>query len=82
MTWPAASKMLKKLTVRDIEVEGKRVLVRVDFNVPLDKKMRVIIEPTYEVASKWMANYVAKRIIESEATTEDIGRQKVILPLR
>jgi len=27
---------LTKKTIRDIEVEGKRVLVRVDFNVPLD----------------------------------------------
>ena len=26
---------MKKKTVRDIEVKGKRVLVRVDFNVPL-----------------------------------------------
>ena len=24
--------------------------------------MRVIIEPDYDVASKWMANFVAKRI--------------------
>jgi len=29
---------LNKKTVRDIDVLGKRVLVRVDFNVPLDKK--------------------------------------------
>ncbi|MEW6033458.1 MAG: phosphoglycerate kinase [Chloroflexota bacterium] len=29
--------MLRKKTVRDIEVRGKRVLVRVDFNVPQDK---------------------------------------------
>jgi len=29
--------MTKKKTVRDIGVSGKRVLVRVDFNVPLDK---------------------------------------------
>ncbi|MBN1863056.1 MAG: phosphoglycerate kinase [Dehalococcoidales bacterium] len=28
---------MSKLTVRDIEVGGKRVLVRVDFNVPLDE---------------------------------------------
>jgi phosphoglycerate kinase len=28
---------MNKRTVRDIEVTGKRVLVRVDFNVPLDK---------------------------------------------
>ena len=29
---------MNKMTVRDIEVGGKRVLVRVDFNVPLDEK--------------------------------------------
>jgi len=29
---------VNKMTVKDIEVRGKRVLVRVDFNVPLDKK--------------------------------------------
>ncbi|HIE17707.1 MAG TPA: phosphoglycerate kinase [Dehalococcoidia bacterium] len=29
---------MDKRTVRDVEVEGKRVLVRVDFNVPLDAK--------------------------------------------
>ncbi len=28
---------MDKMTVRDIEVSGKRVLVRVDFNVPLDE---------------------------------------------
>jgi len=28
---------MNKLTVKDIDVRGKRVLVRVDFNVPLDK---------------------------------------------
>lgn len=30
--------MLNKKTVRDIQVSGKRVLVRCDFNVPLDKQ--------------------------------------------
>lgn len=32
---------MAKKTVRDIDVTGKRVLVRVDFNVPLDKNGRV-----------------------------------------
>lgn len=32
---------MNKLTVRDVEVKGKRVLVRVDFNVPLDEQGRV-----------------------------------------
>jgi len=32
---------IAKKTIRDIEVAGKRVLVRVDFNVPLDKNGQV-----------------------------------------
>ena len=32
---------MNKKTVRDIDVSGKRVLVRVDFNVPLDKEGHV-----------------------------------------
>ena len=35
---------MDKLTVRDIEVSGKRVLVRVDFNVPLDEKTGTITD--------------------------------------
>lgn len=33
---------MEKLTIRDIEVSGKQVFVRVDFNVPLDEKTQVI----------------------------------------
>ena len=32
---------MEKLTARDIGVKGKRVLVRVDFNVPLDEKTQI-----------------------------------------
>lgn len=32
---------MNKLTVRDIDVAGKRALVRVDFNVPLDEKGQI-----------------------------------------
>jgi len=35
---------MDKLTVRDINVGGKRVLVRVDFNVPLDEKAATITD--------------------------------------
>ena len=35
---------MAKKTIRDIEVEGKRVLVRVDFNVPLDMKTGAITD--------------------------------------
>jgi phosphoglycerate kinase len=33
---------MNKQTVRDIEIKGKRVLVRVDFNVPLDPQTKAI----------------------------------------
>src|SRR4030042_1146426 len=32
---------MNKKTIRDVDVKGKRVLVRVDFNVPLDKSLKV-----------------------------------------
>jgi len=35
---------MNKLTVRDVEVRDKRVLVRVDFNVPLDEKTGAITD--------------------------------------
>jgi phosphoglycerate kinase len=35
-----------KKTVRDIDVKGKRVLMRVDFNVPLDKADRHVLDDT------------------------------------
>ena len=37
-----AAALLKKKSISDLEVKGKRVLMRVDFNVPLDKKTGAI----------------------------------------
>jgi phosphoglycerate kinase len=37
-------KQMDKMTVRDVEVNNKRVLVRVDFNVPLDEETGVITD--------------------------------------
>jgi 3-phosphoglycerate kinase len=60
--------MLNKKTVRDIEVKNKRVLVRVDFNVPLDRETKTIITSD-------------KRIVESLKTIEYLmsAGAKVIL---
>ncbi|MDD5773609.1 MAG: triose-phosphate isomerase [bacterium] len=33
---------MNKLSVRDLDVKGKRILIRTDFNVPLDKKGEII----------------------------------------
>ncbi len=30
-----------KLTIRDIDIQGKEVLMRVDFNVPLDDNLQI-----------------------------------------
>lgn len=35
---------MKKLSIRDVDVAGKRVFVRVDFNVPLDEKTGTITD--------------------------------------
>ena len=35
---------MNKMTIRDVEVGGKRVLVRVDFNVPLDEETGAITD--------------------------------------
>ena len=32
---------MNKKTVKDIDVKGKKVLVRVDFNVPLDENKNI-----------------------------------------
>ena len=32
---------MAKLSVTDVPVKGKRVLVRVDFNVPLDENLNI-----------------------------------------
>ena len=40
----AVGEKVNKLTVRDIKVGGKRVLVRVDFNVPLDEETGAIMD--------------------------------------
>src|SRR5262245_44800224 len=32
---------MNKQTIKDVEIKGKRVIVRVDFNVPLDEKLNI-----------------------------------------
>jgi phosphoglycerate kinase len=70
--------MAKTLTVQDLDVANKRVLVRVDFNVPMDKEGR-ITDDTRIVASlptiKYIIQNKGKAILVSH-----LGRPKGISP--
>ncbi|HEX9896607.1 MAG TPA: phosphoglycerate kinase [Dehalococcoidales bacterium] len=58
---------MEKKTVRDIDVIGKRVLVRVDFNVPIDEKTGAIMDDSRIQASlptiQYLMNHGAKVVL-------------------
>src|SRR5437868_1749586 len=62
---------MEKLTLRDLEVRGKRVLVRVDFNVPVDERDgKIVITDDTRIRESlptinWLREHGAKTILMS-----------------
>ena len=52
---------MRKKTIRDIDVTGKRVLVRVDYNVPLDKETGRILDDARIRATLPTIDYLRQR---------------------
>ncbi len=75
--------MLNKKTVRDVSVKSKKVLVRCDFNVPIDKETGNITSDKRIVESlktiKYLINAGAKVILCSHIGKT--GQNKTLLPV-
>lgn len=66
--------MMNKKTIEDIDVKGKKVIVRVDFNVPLDENRQITDDKRIVGALptiKYLVNHGAKTILVSH-----LGRPK------
>ncbi len=65
---------MNKMTVRDISLNGKNIIMRVDFNVPLDKKTREITDDTRITAALPTIEYILKQNPKKLILMTHLGR--------
>jgi phosphoglycerate kinase len=65
---------MNKKSVRDIDLKGKKVIMRVDFNVPLDKKTKTITDDTRITAALPTIEYILKNNPEKLILMTHLGR--------
>ena len=77
---------MNKMTIRDIDVQGKRVLVRVDFNVPFDKETYRILDDSRLRAAlptiQYLREHGARVILCSHLGASSAHRKAVARPRR
>lgn len=71
---PVELKLSNKLSLDSIDVRGKRVLMRVDFNVPLDKKSGKVSDPLRIIEAMPSINYILERGAKSLVLMSHLGR--------
>lgn len=65
---------MDKMTVKDIDLKGKKIIMRVDFNVPQDKKTRAITDDTRIKAAIPTIDYILKNNPKKLILMTHLGR--------
>lgn len=74
---------MNKQTIKDVDVKGKRVLCRVDFNVPLDKQRNITDDRRIVAALptiKYLLDNGAKVILMSHLGRPEVDENGKVLP--
>lgn len=65
---------MNKMTVKDVDLKGKKVIMRVDFNVPQDKKTRAITDDTRIKAALPTIEYILEQKPKKLILMTHLGR--------